>query len=162
VKTTLRTLNRQDEVIKMLQTGVLTSFDNLQFIEADLTRDTNWDEAAKDCKYVMRVDSPTSSTVYRHEDELIVPARDGVLRVLKAARDAGVQLVVLTSAFGAVGFGHRQQTAPYTETDWSDLTGSMPPYQKSKTVAEQCAHLSLYYVLLQPALHYDISCRKSY
>jgi dihydroflavonol-4-reductase len=123
----------------MLQTGGLTSFDNLQFIEADLTRDTNWDEAVKDCKYVMHVASPTPSTVYRHEDELIVPAREGVLRVLKAARDAGVQWVVLTSAFGAIGFGHRQQTAPYTETGWSDLTGSMPPYQKSKTIAEQAA-----------------------
>jgi dihydroflavonol-4-reductase len=139
VKTTLRTLSRQDEVINMLKTGGLTSFDSLQFIEADLTRDTNWDEAAKDCRYVMHVASPTPLIAYRHEDELIVPAREGVLRVLKAARDAGVQRVVLTSAFGAVGFGHKPQTAPYTEADWSDLTGNMPPYQKSKTVAEQAA-----------------------
>jgi dihydroflavonol-4-reductase len=77
--------------------------------------------------------------VYSHEDELIIPAKEGVLRVLKAARNAGVQRVVLTSAFGAIGFGHKQQTKPYTETDWTDLTGKVPAYQKSKTLSEQAA-----------------------
>jgi dihydroflavonol-4-reductase len=139
VRTTLRSLNRKEEVMEMLKTGGITSFDNLRFIEADLTRDTNWDEAAKDCQYVMHVASPTPLIGYSHEDELIIPAKEGVLRVLKAARSAGVQRVVLTSAFGAIGFGCKRQTTPYTETDWTVLNDSVPPYQKSKTIAEQAA-----------------------
>jgi nucleoside-diphosphate-sugar epimerase len=74
-----------------------------------------------------------------HDDELVVPAREGVLRVLRAARDAGVRRVVLTSAFGAIGIGHPERSTPFTEEDWTDVDSDIPPYQRSKTLAERAA-----------------------
>lgn len=70
---------------------------------------------------------------------MIQPAREGVLRVLRAARDAGVKRVVLTSAFGAIGVGHINHKGPYTEEDWSNTDANIHPYQKSKTIAEIAA-----------------------
>lgn len=139
VRTTLRSLRREHEVGEMLENGGVTSLENLSFIEADLSSDKNWNEAVKDCTYVLHVASPTPAIQFTHEDELINPARDGVLRVLKASKTAGVKRVVLTSAFGAVGMGHKNRKTPYTENDWSILSEKIHPYQKSKTIAERVA-----------------------
>jgi dihydroflavonol-4-reductase len=139
VRTTLRSLNRQDEVKQMLNVGGISSFDNLSFIEANLSDDKNWNGAVKGCEYVLHVASPTPAIKFKHEDELINPAKDGALRVLKASRDANVKRVVLTSAFGAIGMGHKNRKTPYTETDWTNLSSNIPAYQKSKTVAEKTA-----------------------
>src|SRR6188474_2798093 len=73
------------------------------------------------------------------EDEVIVPARDGVLRVLRAARDAAVTRVVLTSSCGAIYYGHPLQAAPFDETSWTNLDGEMSAYVKSKAIAERAA-----------------------
>ena len=71
---------------------------------------------------------------------MIVPARDGALRVLRAARDAGVKRVVLTSAFHAVGFGHPHTDHVFTEADWSVIDGpGVDAYGKSKILAERAA-----------------------
>jgi dihydroflavonol-4-reductase len=79
-------------------------------------------------------------SVPKHEDELIVPAREGALRVLRAARDAKVYRVVLTSSFAAIGYGHEPQSRPFNETDWTDLCGEgLTAYVKSKTIAERAA-----------------------
>jgi dihydroflavonol-4-reductase len=123
----------------MLNEGGIEAGGRLTFIAADLASDANWREAIAGCTYVLHVASPTPLKNYRHEDEMIVPAREGVLRVLRAARDARVKRVVLTSAFGAVAFGHKPQTAPFNETNWTDLDGKVPAYQKSKTLAERAA-----------------------
>jgi len=139
VRTTLRSLSRQNEVKEMLGNGGPTSFDNLSFIEADLTADKNWKEAITGCDYVLHVASPTPAIKFTHEDELISPAKDGVLRVLKTSKEAGVKRVVLTSAFGAIGVGHKNRTTAYTENDWTNLDANIHPYQKSKTIAEQTA-----------------------
>ncbi|KAF2512811.1 aldehyde reductase [Flavobacterium zhairuonense] len=139
VKTTLRSLNRQDEVKQMLRVGGINMFDNLSFIEADLSNDKNWDEAVHGCEFVLHVASPTPVIQFTHEDELINPAKDGVLRVLKASRNANVKRVVLTSAFGAVGMGHKNRKTPYTEEDWTNIDSNIHAYQKSKTIAEQTA-----------------------
>lgn len=139
VRTTLRSLNRQAEVQDMLRNGHITSFDRLSFIEVDLTADKNWKEAVAGCDYVLHVASPTPAIQIKHEDEMIIPAKEGVLRVLRAAKEAGVKRVVLTSAFGAVGMGHKNRTTPYTEEDWTNTIASIHPYQKSKTIAEQTA-----------------------
>jgi nucleoside-diphosphate-sugar epimerase len=86
------------------------------------------------------VASPFPPAVPRDADELIRPARDGALRVLRAAREAGVRRVVLTSSFAAVGYGGAGRTAPYTEADWTDASGAdVQPYVKSKTIAERAA-----------------------
>lgn len=139
VRATLRSLSRADEVKSMLRVGGLTQFENLSFIEADLSDDKNWNEAVRDCDFVLHVASPTPVIKYTSEDEFIRPARDGVLRVLKAARDANVKRVVLTSAFGAIGMGHKSRVTPYTEKDWTNIEADIHPYQKSKTVAERAA-----------------------
>ncbi|GGG92797.1 SDR family oxidoreductase [Pedobacter zeae] len=138
VRTTLRDLNRETTVRSMLHEAGVEAGERLMFIQTDLSGDANWDKAVKDCTYVLHVASPTPKLNFKHEDEMIIPARDGVLRVLRASRDAGVLRVVLTSAIGAIVYGHPKQTAPYDETDWTDTTHA-PAYQKSKTLAEQAA-----------------------
>ena len=75
----------------------------------------------------------------KSEDEVIVPARDSALRVLRAARDEGVKRVVLTSSFAAIGYGHTPQTAPFDETSWTELRADLSAYVKSKTRAERAA-----------------------
>ncbi len=140
VRTTLRSLSREEEVCNMLKNGGITSCDNITFVEADLSKDNHWAEAVGGCEYVLHIASPTPIVRFAHEDEMINPAKDGVLRILKAARDAKVKRVVLTSAYGAVAMGHKNRNTPYTEKDWSDLTASnIHPYQKSKTIAERAA-----------------------
>jgi nucleoside-diphosphate-sugar epimerase len=102
--------------------------------------DAGWPAAVSGCEFVLHVASPFPSTVPKNEDELIVPARDGALRVLRASRDAGVKRVVLTSSFAAVGYGHSPQDVPFTERDWTDPNASdVMPYTKSKTLAERAA-----------------------
>lgn len=112
----------------------------LSFFCADLDSDAGWAEAAAGCDYVQHVASPFPPSQPRDEQELIRPAREGTLRVLRAARDAGVKRVVVTSSFAAVGYGHGQRATPYTEEDWTDPDGpAVQPYMKSKTLAERAA-----------------------
>ena len=89
---------------------------------------------------MLHVASPFPANVPRNEDDLIAPPRDGTLRVLRAARDAGVKRVVLTSSFAAIGYGSKERTAPFDETVWTDPgRDDVFPYQKSKTLAERAA-----------------------
>src|SRR5262249_56052443 len=115
-----------------LKVGGADPGDRLSFIAADLERDEGWANAVAGCEYVLHVASPFPPTVPKNEDELIVPARDGALRVLRAARDAGVKRVVLTSSFAAVGYGHAPQAAPFDESNWTNLDGGdLQPHVKS-------------------------------
>jgi len=140
VRTTVRNLKREGDVRAMLKEGGAEPGDRLSFIAADLEKDAGWPEAVAGCDYVLHVASPFPQDVPKHEDELIVPAREGALRVLRAARDAGVKRVVMTSSFAAIGYGHKPQSAPFDETSWSDLNGEgMTAYAKSKTMAERAA-----------------------
>jgi nucleoside-diphosphate-sugar epimerase len=89
---------------------------------------------------VLHVASPFPPTIPKNEDELIVPAREGTLRVLRASRGAGVKRVVLTSSFAAIGYGQKPQQTPFNETNWTDPNGEgVLPYAKSKTLAERAA-----------------------
>src|ERR1700675_4664437 len=140
VRTTIRSLKREADVRAMLKQGGSEPGDRLSFFAADLENDAGWAEAAAGCDYVLHVASPFPPNVPKHEDELIVPAREGTLRVLRASRDAGVKRVVLTSSFAAIGYGRKERQAPFTEKDWTDLSGEVvAPYQKSKTLAERAA-----------------------
>jgi nucleoside-diphosphate-sugar epimerase len=140
VKTTVRNLNRKKEVIEMLTVGGINSFDNLSFIAADLTKDDNWGEAVKDCTYVLHVASPIGLAAPKNENEMIKPAVEGVLRVLKAARNAGVKRVVMTSNFGAVGYSHKDTSQIITEESWTDPNEKgLSSYNKSKVLAEKAA-----------------------
>ena len=140
VRTTVRNLRREAEVRAMLRQGGAEPGDRLSFIAADLEGDAGWAEAAAGCDYVLHVASPFPAGVPKHEDELIVPAREGALRVLRASRGAGVKRVVLTASFAAVGYGYKPQTAPFDETNWTKLEAKgLAPYVKSKTLAERAA-----------------------
>lgn len=139
VRTTVRSLAREAEVRANLKEGGAVPGDRLSFVEADLQDDRGWAEATAGCTYVLHGASPTPSGDQVREEDWIRPAVDGNLRVLRAAREAGVKRVVLTSAFGAVGAGHRSLGRPFNESDWSDLTGNVAPYQRSKTLSERAA-----------------------
>jgi nucleoside-diphosphate-sugar epimerase len=140
VRTTVRNLKREGDVRAMLRNGGAEPDSRLSFVAADLTADAGWAEAVAGCEYVLHVASPLPPSLPKHEDDLIVPARDGALRVLRAARDAGVKRVVLTSSFAAVGYGYKPRSAPFNETNWTHLDGSdVAPYTKSKTLAERAA-----------------------
>lgn len=140
VRTTVRSVKKEDVIKEMLCNGGIRDFSDLSFSQADLTSDTNWEETMQGATYVIHVASPTPKLNFKNEDEMIRPAVDGVLRVLKASKDAKVKRVVLTSAYGAVFAGHKNRTTPYTEKDWSDLSAkNIHPYQKSKTMSEMAA-----------------------
>ncbi|MFC5582410.1 SDR family oxidoreductase [Rhodanobacter terrae] len=140
VRTTVRSLKREGDVRAMLKQGGAEPGDRLSFVVADLESDAGWPQAAAGCDYVLHIASPFPPTLPKHEDELIVPAREGALRVLRAARDAGVGRVVLTSSFAAIGYGQKVQPAPFNETNWTDPAGEdVQPYAKSKTLAERAA-----------------------
>lgn len=142
VRTTVRSLEREGDVRAMLKVGGVDadSEARLTFAAADLTADAGWAEAVAGCTYVLHVASPLPPGAPKHEDELIIPARDGALRVLRAARDAGVKRVVMTSSFAAIGYGVPTREKPFDETDWTDLDGEeIAPYPKSKTLAERAA-----------------------
>src|SRR5258707_684437 len=141
VRTTVRYPERNKDVLAMLREGGAPSAERLSFFTADLTQDAGWGEATAGCDYVLHVASPLSSSVPRDENELIIPARDGTLRVLRASREAGVKRVVITSSTAAVAYGHKPQPQPFDESSWTNLDGGaeVQPYVKSKTLAERAA-----------------------
>jgi len=136
VHTSIRNLAKEAEVRAHL--GVDDS--KLKFFAADLTSDAGWAEAMAGCSHVAHVASPLPSSAPKHEDELIVPARDGALRALKAAKAAGIRRFVMTSSMAAVAYGHGGAKERFTEADWTDATSKDAyPYVKSKTIAERAA-----------------------
>jgi dihydroflavonol-4-reductase len=140
VRTTVRSLTREDDVRAMLKTGGAEPGEALTFFAADLTSDAGWPDAVAGCDFVLHVASPFPQSAPKHEDELIIPAREGTLRVLRAARDAGVKRVVSTSSFAAIGYGEIPADRPFSEGDWTDPNGAhVSAYAKSKTVAERAA-----------------------
>lgn len=140
VRTTLRSLNSKNKVIATLKANGITSFDRLSFFEADLSKDDNWNEIMKDCDYVLSVASPVFFTIPKDENEMIRPALEGIVRILKNARDAGVKRVVMTSNFGAIGFSNKNSNVITTEEDWTNPNEKgLSVYEKSKLLAEQTA-----------------------
>ncbi|UVK52184.1 aldehyde reductase [Mesorhizobium sp. AR02] len=140
VRTTVRSAKREADVLAMLKADGVEPGDRLSFAIADLMSDAGWPQAVAGCDYVLHVASPFPLGVPKHEDDLIIPAREGALRVLRAARDANVKRVVLTSSFAAVGYGKMPPDGrPFTEESWTDPTGKVSAYVKSKTLAERAA-----------------------
>ena len=139
VRTSVRDLAREADVRAMVKAGGADADGALSLVQADLQKEAGWAQAVVGCEYVLHVASPFPLGAPRHEDDLILPAREGALRVLRAARDAGVRRVVLTSSFAAVGYGHRNRRAPYDERDWTNLGAPLSAYVKSKTLAERAA-----------------------
>ncbi|KAK3623735.1 hypothetical protein LTR56_014701 [Elasticomyces elasticus] len=142
VRTTIRSLARADDVRKMLQAGGVgeEQVKGVEFCVVELMKDDGWNEACREASYVLHVASPFPPAAPKHEDELVVPAREVTLRALRAAKAATtVKRVVVTSSFAAIGYGHPNRTNPtYTEKDWTQIE-AVHAYPKSKTVAERAA-----------------------
>lgn len=140
VRTTLRSLKKREQVLDMLNPAGIQDFSHLSFAEADLSSDQGWAEAVVGCDYVLHVASSIFLKLPDHEDEMIRPAVEGAVRVLKAARDAGVKRVVMTSNFGAVGYSHTDRQTLITESSWTDPNQpGLSAYNKSKVLAEKAA-----------------------
>jgi nucleoside-diphosphate-sugar epimerase len=140
VRTTVRNLTREPAVRALLRSAGAEPGERLSFVAADLGSDAGWNEAAAACEYVLHVASPFPASAPRNADELIVPAVQGTLRVLRAARSAGVRRVVLTSSFAAIGYGHPALDRPFDERDWTDPERpGLAAYPRSKTLAERAA-----------------------
>ncbi|CAN5453756.1 hypothetical protein BH09ACT8_BH09ACT8_02030 [soil metagenome] len=135
VRTTVRSLAREADVRGILQ---VPDASQLTFAAADLGADDGWASAVAGCEYVLHVASPFPPAKPKDENGVIRPAVDGTLRVLEAARQAGVRRVVITSSFAAIGYSPKASRLPYDETDWTDPAGQAP-YVKSKTLAERAA-----------------------
>ncbi|MGZ5252015.1 MAG: NAD-dependent epimerase/dehydratase family protein [Caldimonas sp.] len=136
VHTTVRSLARESAVRQLL--GVDDS--RLKFFAADLNADAGWAEAMADCGFVAHLASPLPSGVPRNADELIVPARDGALRALRAAKAAGVRRFVMTSSVAAVSYGRGRGVHRFSEADWTDPDRpGLTAYIRSKTIAERAA-----------------------
>jgi nucleoside-diphosphate-sugar epimerase len=136
VRATVRSLASEDEVRAAVRRGDADD-SGLELVAAELTADEGWAAAAAGCEEVHHVASPMIQT--DDPDEVIIPAREGTLRALRAARDAGVRRVVLTSSFAAVGYTPKP-SAEYTEADWTDPdTPDLPAYPRSKAIAERTA-----------------------
>jgi dihydroflavonol-4-reductase len=140
VRTTVRSLAREPELRATLA-KLIPLTDKLEVVAADLNSDAGWSEAVAGCDGVLHVASPLPATNPTDDQELIRPARDGALRVLAAARDAGVRRLVMTSSCAAICYGHGGRAQPFTEADWSDETNlaDSSAYERSKTIAERAA-----------------------
>ncbi|MBS0247406.1 MAG: aldehyde reductase [Proteobacteria bacterium] len=143
VHTTVRHLSRAADVRTTLKNHAaannLTVNDDLTFFAAELEDPAGWREASRGCDYVLHVASPFPAGTPKDENALVKPAREGTLRVLRAARTADVKRVVVTSSFAAIGYGHKARRTPFTEDDWTDLSAPLHPYHRSKTLAEHAA-----------------------
>ena len=136
VHTTVRSLAKEAAVRELLK----VDNSRLKFFAADLNADAGWAEAMAGCSHVAHVASPLPAGIPKDANELIVPARDGALRALRAAKAAGVQRFVMTSSVAAISYGRGRGVHHFTEADWTDLSKpGISPYIQSKTVAERAA-----------------------
>tara|TARA_Y100001968_G_scaffold332174_1_gene389379 strand:- start:6379 stop:7377 length:999 start_codon:yes stop_codon:yes gene_type:complete len=134
VRTSLRTMNRKNEIIKSLS-KVVDINDNLEFCKLDLLKDDGWNEASKDCTYVLHVASPIL-TKDKNPDALIKPAVEGLMRALQSSIKNNVKRFVMTSSVAAIARGTIKEW--YDETDWSDVNSKIiNTYSISKTLAEK-------------------------
>ncbi len=136
VHTTIRNLARETAVRRLL------AVDNsrLNVFAADLMQDAGWAEAMAGCSHVVHVASPLPTHKPKSDDELILPARDGALRALRAAKAAGVKRFVMTSSAAAIAYGHGNKVQTFTEADWTNVNSpDAYAYVKSKTIAERAA-----------------------
>ena len=136
VRGTVRNPARGDALRATLGLGA----DALPLVAADLTSDAGWAEAVAGCDHVLHIASPIPSGAPKHDDELVIPAREGALRVLRAARDGGVRRVVMTSSTAAVCYGMDGPRKVFTEADWTNPAHpDTYAYVRSKVIAERAA-----------------------
>jgi nucleoside-diphosphate-sugar epimerase len=140
VRATLRHLDAAETVLDNLQLQQTPHLDQLSFVQADLLTDDGWADAMAGVTHVLSVAAPVFVNGEIATPELIQTATVGTRRILQAAKDAGVQRVVMTANFGAVGFSNHDLTRTTTEDDWTDPNEpGLSPYELSKLLAEKAA-----------------------
>ncbi|MGW8743951.1 NAD-dependent epimerase/dehydratase family protein [Streptomyces sp. NPDC055794] len=138
-RVTVREPGQREGVVAALRQAGVDPAGRLEFAVADLAADRGWRNAMEGVGHVLHHASPFPATPPETEDEVVLPARDGALRVISAARDAGVPRVVMTSSYAAVGYTVKPDNH-YSEADWTDPgTEGLPAYHKSKVLAERAA-----------------------
>ena len=138
VRATLRTLSREFEVREAVGKQVEIK-DSLEIVGADLNQESGWDKIVENCESVLHVASPFPLLEPKDENELIAPAVQGTLRVLRASHDANIKRVVIVSSIAAVSSGHNGDSRTFDENDWSDVEKNIGAYARSKTFAERAA-----------------------
>ncbi|MGB3464060.1 MAG: aldehyde reductase [Cyclobacteriaceae bacterium] len=139
VKGTVRDFSKINSLKEMFGRYTVNT-DKLSFVKANLLEDEGWLEATSDCDYVLHVASPVPIKLPKDENDIIRPAKEGTLRVLRAAVSNQVKRIVLTSSIAAICYGHKSTGQVFTEKDWSDVYGEgVVAYPKSKTLAEKAA-----------------------
>jgi dihydroflavonol-4-reductase len=138
VRGTLRSQEKERHLREVISQHGETG-NHLELVPGDLLKDDGWQNATAGCDYVLHVASPFPLELPKNEDDIIIPAVEGTLRVLRAASSSGVKRLVLTSSIVAIMNGHTNYEKVYDENDWSNLEGKMTPYPKSKTLAEKAA-----------------------
>ncbi|MEM7105279.1 MAG: aldehyde reductase [Bacteroidota bacterium] len=137
VRGTMRNLGRAEEIKAIIHKHA--PIDKLEFAKAELTNSEDWDAAMEGIGLVQHIASPLPRTLPKDDQKLIIPARKGVLNVLRAAEKHGAKRVVLTSSVSAIGYGYPYKKKTYTEADWTDASNMRytNPYVRSKTIAER-------------------------
>lgn len=138
VRVTVREPGQGDEVLDRIRQSGVNPDGRVEVRTAALSADEGWAEAVAGARYVLHHASPFPFTPPADDDEVVRPARDGALRVVRAAREAGVRRVVLTSSYAAVGYTVRPD-GRYSEADWTNVDDDIPAYHRSKTLAERAA-----------------------
>lgn len=138
VRTTVRDSAKAPQITSALSR--VTNVDRLEFAQADLDADDGWGQAVAGCDYVLHIASPLPATSVKDDDELIRPAREGTLRILRAAARQGTRRIVLTSSCAAISYGVGSRQEPFTEEDWSvPDPADTSAYERSKIAAERAA-----------------------
>jgi len=145
VRASVRNLSKASEVRDAVTPHLLDSSDvdaRLTFVELDLEKDSGWGEALNGIDVLLHTASPFPLASPKDENDLIRPAVDGTLRALRAAQNAGVKRVILTSSVAAI-YGCELPTGKteFDETLWTDINHPVGrgAYTKSKTLAERAA-----------------------
>ena len=138
VRGTVRDLKKAP-ALKAMFAKYTDKADSIEFAQADLLSDAGWAEAAEGCDGLFHLASPVPLQQPKNADEVIRPAVEGALNALKAAKNAGIKRVVLTSSIAAVMFGHKEKHRVFTEADWTNADVTDVAYYKSKTLAEKAA-----------------------
>jgi len=139
VRTTVRDLEREGELRGALAGAGVARDVDLALVRAELSKDAGWSDAVAGSRYVVHVASPFPPAMPDSDDDVIRPAHEGAVRVLRASRDAGVERVVMTSSFAAVGYGHPPTDDEFDERSWTDVDAPLSAYIRSKAVAERAA-----------------------
>lgn len=168
VRGTVRDLARTDALKAMLSKHT-EHIDKIDFVAATLTDENCWAAAVEGCDGIIHVASPVPIEQPKDPQEVIVPAKAGVMNVLKAAQAAGIHRIVLTSSVAAVSHNAKGDSAPQTADDWSDNDrAGNTPYGMSKTIAEQAAwdfvkaHPEMQLCTIQPAMVLGPALEKDY